>query len=385
MIRRFAAFLFAAFLAQNCASAFAQSEQRPMTYSDEQSQGSKKPASGSEGKPAPRNPRAKPKGSSGNSTPKWEVEFHGGISSSNEDGGWVAPPSAETYLLAGSGAKGYSSIRVSSWYFGDGAKLIGSSSSLDSILTKQDVDTDGQMLGFRASRAINRWMAAEFSFDRSSRLKISNEGLAAIESARAGFKTAWKQLDVPGNTLSSSVSTVSAYGGNQTFATGAMVISWPKEYRVRPYATVGAGVLSTGGNALGVTLAGSYGGPSALETDTVRLNFVQGNSRAFTGVVGVGIKIYMTKHFGLRLDGRAYFYKNPVTNVLDANHTNTTDAAWVVKASGGSAVPNLQLLTGPGISSYSTLSGPPISGSKTFFGTGFQRLTPVSVGFFWRF
>jgi hypothetical protein len=70
---------------------------------------------------------------------------------------------------------------------------------------------------------------------------------------------------------------------------------------------------------------------------------------------------------------------------MDATHTNTPNAAWVVKASGSTSVPFIQLLTGPGMSAYSTLSGPQISGMKTFFGTGNQRLIPLTVGLFWRF
>lgn len=348
-------------------------------------QDKKQPGSTPAEKPTSRSSRTNTRRSSDTATPKWELEVHGGLSAHAEAGGWASPADAATLYLAGSGAQGYTTKSVSSWYFGDGAALLGSSGSLDTIMKKQAVDTEGRMVGFRASRAINRWIGAEFSFDRGSRFKLSNEALAAIESARADFKKAWKQLDVPGNTPATSVSTVSAFGGNQTFLTGALVFSWPKESRVRPYASVGGGVLATGERTMGVTLSGSYGGPNALETDTVRLSFVQENNRAFTAVVGAGIKIYITKHFGLRLDGRAYFYKNQITNVLDVSHTNTADAAWVVKASGGSGVPPLQLLTGPGVSKYSSLSGPAISGLRTYFGTGFQRLTPVSVGFFWRF
>jgi hypothetical protein len=228
MIRHFAAFLFSVFLAQNCSSAFAQFTQQAMMHSNEEDQGKKQPGSQSAEKPAGRSSRKNTKGSRDKSGPKWEIEVHGGLSTSAENSGWATPDSAETYSLDGSGAKGYTSVRVSSWYFGDGASLMGSSSSLDSIMIKRAVDTEGRMFGFRASRAINRWMAAEFSLDRGSRFKISNEGLSAIESARADFKKAWKQLDVPGNTPSSSVSTVSAFGGNQTFATGAVVLSWPK-------------------------------------------------------------------------------------------------------------------------------------------------------------
>jgi hypothetical protein len=316
--------------------------------------------------------------------PKWEVEAHGGVSRTKQTGGYQLPPSAIAYSLYGTGFQGDSSIRVSSWYFGDGATLIGST-PLDSILTRSVVEPPGRMYGFRASRAINRRFAAEFTFDRTGKLAITNDALNVVEGARAGFNTAWARLNIPGNTPTSSVSTISPDAGAQTFATGAAVMNLPQIHRVHPYVTAGLGVLFTGSGTPTVNLAGSYGGPTAPETDTVHLTFLNSNSRAFTQVVGIGVKVYLTKHVGLRVDLRNYFYQNAFSTVLDATHTNTANAAWVVKASGGTSVPFLQLKTGPGLSAYSTLSGPNISGLKTFFGSGNQSQIPLTVGLFWRF
>ncbi len=275
--------------------------------------------------------------------PKWEVEFHVGIPGNmHQNGGWSVPPAAETYSLAGSGAKGYWSKRVSSWYFGDGAKLIGLSSSLDSVLNKPAVQTRGQMFGFRASRSLNRWIAAEFSFDRGSRLSIGKDALTQVEATRASFDNFWSRLNVPGNTRSTSVSTISASGGNQIFTTGGIVINLPLAKRVKAFVTVGAGVLSNSGGTPTITLNGSYGGPSAQETDST---------------------------------------------TLDANHTNTADAAWIINATdgAGNTVASIQRLTGPGLGAYSTLSGQTISGYKTYIGSGTQHQFPLSLGLFYRF
>jgi hypothetical protein len=317
---------------------------------------------------------------------KWEIELHGGILYTSQISGSATPPSAETYSLAGSGANGYWSKRVSSWYFGDGAQLLGLSSSLDSILTKPVMDSQGLMFGVRASRRLTRWMAAEISLDRSDRPAISDSVLTQIESASASFKKAWSRLDVPGNTPSDSVSTVSAKGKSQTFATGAVVISYPGAHRISPYATVGIGMLWEGSRP-SASLFGSYGGPSAEETDSVRLNFSQEKNRVLAEVVGGGVKVYINRHWGVRVDARAYLYDNPFVTLLTANHTNTPNAAWIVKATdaSGSSVSFLQKLSGPGVSSYSSLSGPPISGLKTYYETGVQRRFPITVGLFWRF
>lgn len=335
------------------------------------------------------NARRKAKAASHQAAPtgpwrKWEVEVHGGLMRTFQPGGYQLPPSAVAYSLYGTGFQGDSSIRVSSWYFGDGAQLIGSA-PLDPILTKSIVQPQGKMFGFRVSRDITRHVAAELTFDRTDKVGITDSALATIESARAGFGNVWARLNVPGNTLTSSVSTVSPNAGHQAFATGAAVLNLPRIFKVNPYVTAGAGVFFGGGGSPSVTLAGSYGGPSALETDTVHLNFTQSSDRAFAEVVGFGIKAYLSPHLGIRVDIRGYLYHDPFNTVMDATHTNTPNAAWVVKASGSTSVPFVQLLTGPGMSAYSTLSGPQISGLKTFFGTGTQRQIPLTVGLFWRF
>jgi hypothetical protein len=323
------------------------------------------------------------------SGPKWEIEFHGGISGNHDTGGWQQPPDAETYSLAGSGAKGYWGKRVSSWYFGDGADLIGLSSSLDRIFvgSKPVMQPQGQMFGFRASRALTKWMAAEFTFDRSSKWMITENALAQLEAARASFENRWKRLNVPGNMPASSVSTIYADGGRQSFITGAAVLSLPLKHNVSPYLTVGCGIVSSSNSAPSITLVGSYGGPSALETDTVRMTFVRSSNRVFTQLFGGGAKFYVTRHWGFRIDYRIYLYHNPITTLLDVNHTNTPDEAWIVNATdaAGESVAFLQKLSGPGLEAYSSLSGPSISALRTFFGAGNQRQIPLTFGFFWRF
>jgi hypothetical protein len=321
------------------------------------------------------------------STHKWEFEVHGGLLYSTQTGGWTQIPAAETYSLEGSGAQGYESIRASSWYLGDGAELIGATTSLDTVLTKPIVEPEDRMFGFRVGRALSKWMAAEFTFDRGGRLAMTDESLAEIKAANAAFKKFWQRLDVPGNTPSSSKSSISAYGGRQIFTTGAIVVSLPVSERVVPFFTAGAGVLFSGSSTAGATLEGSYGGPKALETDTVYLTVTQASNSAFTGMAGGGVKVYLTSHLGIRFDVRAYFYQNPMTTLLDATHTNTANSAWVVKAktrTGAPTAPDLQLLSGPGLEAYSTLSGPNITGLKSFYGYGTQRQIPITVGLFWR-
>jgi len=335
------------------------------------------------------NSRRKAKAASHRAAPtgpwlKWQVEVHGGLSRSHQMGGWQLPPSAVAYSLYGTGFQGDSSIHVSSYYFGNGAQLIGTA-ALDPILTKSVVEPQGKLYGFRASRDITRRFAVEFTFDRTDKVGLTNQALTTIQNVTTQFSNVFARLNVPGNAQTSSVSTVSPNAGHQAFATAAVVFNLPKIFKVNPYVTAGGGVFFGGGGSPSVTIAGSYGGPTALETDTVNLSFAQSGSRALTEVVGFGFKAYLTQHLGFRADIRGYLYHDPFNTVMDATHTNTPNAAWVVKASGSTSVPFIQLLTGPGMSAYSTLSGPQISGLKTFFGTGNQRQIPLTVGLFWRF
>jgi hypothetical protein len=124
-------------------------------------------------------PPPKASKTAGFSGPKWEIEVHGGIPAGYHQAGTaITLPSAGGYSLAGSGAQGDWSTRVSSWYFGEGARLIGLSSPLDPILAKPIVDSRGPAFGFRASRTLKKWMSAEFSFDRTGGFKVADEGLA---------------------------------------------------------------------------------------------------------------------------------------------------------------------------------------------------------------
>jgi hypothetical protein len=319
--------------------------------------------------------------------PKWEVEVHGGIPGKfYENGSSAVLPEAAAYSLAGSGATGYFDKRVSSWYFGDGATLIGLSSTLNPVLTAPTIQPKGQLFGLRASRKLNRWLDAEFSYDRGGRYAITNGGLDEINNATSAFLSAWSRVNVPGNTPVTSASTVTQYGGRQNFTTGAIVISLPQMHRAKPYVTVGAGMLSSSG-APSFTIAGAYGGPSAPETDTVHVVYGQTSSHAFTELAGGGVKLYLSTHWGIRLDGRVYLYHNPLDPVLTATPTHTPNVAWIINATdaAGKSVEFLQKLSGPGLGSYTSLSGPAISGLRTYLGSGSQRQIPLTIGFFWRF
>src|SRR5439155_22361107 len=145
---------------------------------------------------------------------------------------------------------------------------------LDPVLTTSVAKPGGSAFGFRGSRRITRCAAAEFSLEHAGKLSISDQGLSGIEASRSSFAAAFGSVTgVPANTPS----TIKEHGTPFTFSTGALTINTPGFGRIRPFLTVGAGVLSTGGETPNASMVGSYDpGPSVnmnlsdVVTDTVK-------------------------------------------------------------------------------------------------------------------
>lgn len=209
---------------------------------------------------------------------KWDVEGHVGRGlASISTGGDARLPAAGSFTTA----TGRPTLRVSSWYFGDGARLLnevlaglalpGSVPPLDPLLASSVGDRSGMTFGIRFGRAVSHRFRAELSVDYIRRSAgFDDDVRAAIDASRAGFETRWRRL------LSSvgSLATVNAAsnattdgGGSQLLAIGALNINLlspvisdllPLMRRFVPFVTVGAGVLSYAGDPLHITIDGLY-------------------------------------------------------------------------------------------------------------------------------
>ncbi len=319
--------------------------------------------------------------------PKWEIEAHGGLSATGlQDNGAGQIPRTGG-ILGGL-------IGVSSFYFGDGARLFNQNevavsgsqpvptiTPLDPILTRSIVRRQRTgAFGVRVDRVLNHRLNVETTVDWArGRLTFENAALAGIEATRASFTSA---LARPLSTLPSTVTSVATLNdrqqSTQLFTTGALVIRLKTAGKVIPYVTIGGGVVVSNGDTPSATLVGKYQlGESGqiVGTDTVTLRY-SSNTPALVWTSGGGLKYSMTRHWGIRLDARARLYPNSALTLVDATPGRALEST-------GAPFPliNLGALQ---FSSTAPLTGPPIAGFTTFAGTRTLVQVAVAVGLVWR-
>lgn len=348
---------------------------------------------------------------------KWEVEFHGG-------GLLPANPSSGTVSLPGPGEAFITALvnptppppsrRESSWYFGDGAVLFNDAATslgrlpnhilaLDSVLARSLGEyRRGGSFGVRVSRDITRRFGAELSVDyglASRRITASNA--TAIEATRASFVPAWSGLITfnPFRVLNSvtSTATLTPGSGRQLFTSGVLNVNLGSSGAILPYLSIGGGLISIIGQRSSATLRGNYqfllpSGAPIDETDnvTVRDDY---NRHSLAGVVGVGMKYYASRRWGLRLDARVAVSRAVANTSLDATPNVALGLLPVGRGALG-ATPSIQwtnnstdVVTALGVTAVaaSSLTGPALTRYRTFAGSGAQTHASVTVGWFWRF
>ena len=351
----------------------------------------------------------------------WELEIHGGglFTLPPSSGRVTKPPAGESFQTV---APGVSSLRVTSWYFGDGGTLlqrkqpvtytyIATSGAYQTVLPLDPVLSTAAVRwpfavggGLRVGRRLGRRFTAELNVDYSRHApEFSGKARADIENGRSSFDRAWSATlsSLPGSRVTSQA-TVLDGSGRQLVATGVINVNLvtgdaPKWSRRSPrrrfvnYLTLGAGIVSTRGEEANATLVGRYrfaspAGAPFEETDTVTVRSSRTFGTALVGVFGLGWKQDLSTHSGIRFDTRAYVGRNPTRIVMDAQPSVTTGspaAAFVVNSSIGA----IQLVNSR--SGYqgqeSSLSGPALAGFETFKGTGIQAQLNLTLGVFLRF
>lgn len=334
---------------------------------------------------------------------RWSIEIYGGAASATEASGGTAGPAfpAGTPFTTASG--GPSRIH-SSWYFGDGAKLLdqvlgqfaiinGSTFSrlvpLDPVLTSAATRRNsGATFGLRVSRHLSRRLTLEANVERSQGSQVlSDAAQTAFESTRDTFKTAFEGLlaTAPVTALSvASTMTVSEGSASQTRVAAAARWTFVSGARTSAYATVGGGIVMNGGSDLQAVFNGSYsfrlfGAFPMSETDRAVVT-VTGPSSAVLGLVGGGVTYDFSSRLGVRADVRVSLSPN--------SDVTTVSGSPSVGALTPTAV--LPSVTSPGIQFSSTTGVPSsLSGASTtyttFTGSGLNRQVSFTVGIFRRF
>ncbi|HXZ27642.1 MAG TPA: hypothetical protein VEG08_06535 [Terriglobales bacterium] len=337
---------------------------------------------------------------------KWEVEFHGG-------GAFANTPTSGSSNLPNPGPLiptllGPNTSRaVPSFYFGDGALLwnqfiaaaanpllTNTITPLDAVLTNSVVRRrNGGMFGARISRDLTPRFALEGTFDYSlGELGFTNGALANIQATSDSWQAALIQPNAPpfcgACTATTVTSTVALrdHQGASYMLTGAVNVNALTSGRWIPYFTVGVGFLGNTGDTPAALLVGNYqytfGGITTNVTDTALLQSTVA-SHSFVGVVGAGLKYYVTPHWGIRGDVRDYISSNSISTLLSAAPTLGGAPPGCSIYSGSN--PTIQDCTPGVVGQVATLSGTPIVNFHSFSGSGALHQIAITAGVFYRF
>jgi opacity protein-like surface antigen len=336
------------------------------------------------------------------SSPRWELEGHGGLSwgTAVSDGSAALPAPG---MPIPSLSPLFPSRRTSSWFFGDGAAMLNSVNAefgvsaritpLDAVLTSLGLDyTSAAVLGVRFRRVLAERWSAEVSLDLlPGSGNVSEEFLSAVDETRTTFESAFRGLFDSGPFDAVDLSTLieSSEGSARELAlTGAVNWHLGSGGGFVPYLTFGGGLISGMGSLSSVQLEGRYGFvvlPASNvpfhETDRVTLRFERGTT--LVGLAGGGVRRNLSDRWGFKVDGRVLIGRENSRLLIDANPA-------VDLRAGGDFIesltnPNIQFSNDPATGRVSTLSGPPLDGFAAFKGTGWQTRVLVTVGVFVRF
>lgn len=334
---------------------------------------------------------------------RWTIEIHGGAASNSESSGGATGAAFPVGTPFTTSAGTPSRIHTS-WYFGDGAKL------LDQVLAQfgtingttftRIVPLDpvvmaaatrrnsGATFGLRLSRRLSPRLVLELSAERSQGSQsFGDSATKALETTRGSFQAAFEGLLATAPVTNLSVaSTLSIREGasSQTRLSAAARWTMVSGARTSVYATAGGGLVMNGGGDLQAVLNGSYafrvyGAFPMSETDRAVVSVSSPDNAAF-GLLGGGITYDLSARVGLRTDVRVALSPNSgVTSVIGSPSVGTLTPPFVLPS-----------LTNPGIQFSSTtgvpssLSGPSAT-HTTFTGSGLNRQVSFTVGIFRRF
>lgn len=325
---------------------------------------------------------------------RWEVEGFGGLSLFELPSGGAAalPPAGPPLTTSGPTNP---SRRVPTWFLGDGASLLngvnaefgvaGRITPLDGALASLGLSgANAPAFGLRIRRRISGRLAVEVSADilPGSRA-LSPELVNAVEATRASFQSAFTGLLASGPFTAVAVTATASMANRSSreLATTAALRWSPSSGRIRPFITLGGGLVHQVGALPSVTLTGNYrfqilGTVPINETDTLRLRYEQG--AALVGVVGAGVRGTLSERLGWTLDGRVLLGQQTLTLRLDSEPTVTPGAPGGFIES--FTTPAIQFSNSANTGRESSLSGTPLTGFRAFTTSGLQTRYLFTAG-----
>lgn len=321
---------------------------------------------------------------------KWTVDVHAGAGATTnpQTGTPFGVPAAASFVIAPGLPP---SLAISSWYFGDGARLFNQLRTVRGLPGITPLDSEfsrpaasrqgGAVFGASVARTIVGRLVAEFSIDAvQGSLKLNRSLLDTVEASRASFQNGFNTIFI--NQSTHSASTAVDEVGSRLLMTLAARIDLLERGRFMPYATVGVGVDRPRGGSPEIGLAGDYTftTPQGMlhEFDHVTLRVA--TSKTTTFVFGGGLNWYLGGNSGIRADVRIHAGAEQARLLLDTdrNATNTGVTGYL----------DLSLAT-PMIFSTAVLptnlSGPELHAFELFNGSGTRVSTTITAGYFLRF
>src|SRR5438067_15653 len=316
----------------------------------------------------------------------WEIEFHGGGFFDTDSGsgqGFTPLPGTPFQTVNGT-----PSLFVTSYMFGDGARLVNQIGGAGSIVPLDPIldgaigkRQSGPSIGFRMSRDFGAYLNGELNFDWSfTPVGLKDSTLLQVESTRASFSNFF-----PVSTPQGAISDVRRSVGSQLFYTGVVNVYLKPNGKVLPYLSFGAGGVSDVGSLPHAGIFGQYTFPGAFgphqETDLVNLQAGSKHSTHFVGILGFGMKYFATPQWGLRLDVRDHVTRSYIDTILSSHPVVATLSPSDVVSF--NSTPDLQFSNDP--SQGASSLGGASNRLRTFKGDGIDNQIDLSVGVFYRF
>lgn len=342
-----------------------------------------------------------------NDNRRWEVEFHlGALTGTDPISGSGRLPDPLPAAPLGFPISGMTSAPVvTSWFFGEGARLMQVMGAflvrgatpfvpLDAVLTRGDARYEtGMSAGARlGARFGGRWRA-ELAVDYgASRLQIADDALQQFEASRSTFAEVFNRSLLFLGAQSASATMSADNGDARAVVTMASIArDLPGARGVVPYLRAGAGVTSTIGQEPTVQLEGEYtfrfmGGvsPTPLtQRDAVSVRYRQ-SQHTFTWSAGGGARIDVSPRWLVRVDASVVVSRpESQITVAAANSSQPLPSAQSGSATILGTTPPIVFSTFT--SARSTLSGPPLQDFVTFSGKSTQTRLNVTAGLGFRF
>jgi hypothetical protein len=328
---------------------------------------------------------------------RWEVEAYGGVLAAQaaSAGSTTIPPPGPPLVTS---TPTFPARATSSWFFGDGASLLngvleefGRTSRIAPLdpAFRPLTGAHPAAFGARVRRRLTPRVSFEVGVDAFAGSPVRTDAVtAAVDATRDSFSPAFLDLFASGPfsrtaVLGQGVTDEGRF--RETAITAAFNRDLGHAGGLRPYVTVGGGIVAAHGNLPSANLRGRYqssilGDVPIDETDLVVVRFTRSTSPVV--VLGGGVRHDFSPAWGLRVDARVLAGPDTTRIRLDAtpSFVRGTPAGFIESFTN----PAIQFSNDPATGRQTSLSGEALHDVEVFNG-GVLARTIVGVAIARRF